>query len=332
MSDEVLTPYPLPDALLWLADAPLFIDAEFLERFYDAVVKPESKVGKTTLTITDETIRRLKGAAHLKAEVSAKPNDLFKAIASFFPFLNIEAKVGGDIGGEGSTEQAQKDAQTVELFPIETPQRQLVQLALHYTINHPERLFLVSSPADESWRAPATIQRVPRQVVFLEVPGQEEASQLHQPETKLIPTAAEFADGKVVPLYGNLRKKNGEHPPSYPEWGARSACGKLYNTADALQNGRKAYWQWFDENFSAQQAVEVVEEATFTHGRIRWIDYRLPIAQDGSTLHLHLCPSSHYDTGIFAYNFIKRGLKHGLRLIGTLKSEPDMNVLAIYEK
>jgi hypothetical protein len=46
----------------------------------------------------------------------------------------------------------------------------------------------------------------------------------------------------------------------------------------------------------------------------------------------HVCPAGKYDTGVFAYNFIKRGYKHGLRLIGTLKSEPDMNVLAIYEK
>ena len=47
--------------------------------------------------------------------------------------------------------------------------------------------------------------------------------------------------------------------------GARDSWpGSCYNSADALQNGRKAYWQWFNENFSAQQAVEAVEEATFT--------------------------------------------------------------------
>jgi hypothetical protein len=45
-----------------------------------------------------------------------------------------------------------------------------------------------------------------------------------------------------------------------------------------------------------------------------------------------MVPAATYDTGTFAYNFIKRGYKHGIRLVGTLKSEPDMNVLAIYEK
>lgn len=76
----------------------------------------------------------------------------------------------------------------------------------------------------------------------------------------------------------------------------------------------------------------VVEEAAAENGRIRWIDYRVPLTEDGDTLHLHLCPSGNYDTGTFAYNFVKRGYKHGLRLVGTLKSEPDMNVLAIYDK
>ena len=45
-----------------------------------------------------------------------------------------------------------------------------------------------------------------------------------------------------------------------------------------------------------------------------------------------VAPRGDYATGIFAYNFINRGLKHGLRLVGTLKSEPDLNVLAIFER
>ncbi len=51
----------LPDDLGWLADAPLFIDADLIERFYDAVVRPESLEGATTLEITEETIRKLEG-------------------------------------------------------------------------------------------------------------------------------------------------------------------------------------------------------------------------------------------------------------------------------
>ena len=53
---------------------------------------------------------------------------------------------------------------------------------------------------------------------------------------------------------------------------------------------------------------------------------------EGDTLHLHVCPHGKSDTGTLAYNLIKRGFKHGLRIVGTLELEPDMNVLAIYEK
>jgi hypothetical protein len=45
-----------------------------------------------------------------------------------------------------------------------------------------------------------------------------------------------------------------------------------------------------------------------------------------------LTAAGRYDTITFAYNFIRRGYEFGLRLIGTLKTDPDMNVLAIYER
>jgi hypothetical protein len=38
-----------------------------------------------------------------------------------------------------------------------------------------------------------------------------------------------------------------------------------------------------------------------------------------------------YDTGVFAYNFIRRGERYGLRIVGSLKSKPALNVLAAYE-
>src|SRR2546423_15336243 len=34
---------PIPEALMWLKDAPLFIDKTNLDRFYDAVVRPPFK-------------------------------------------------------------------------------------------------------------------------------------------------------------------------------------------------------------------------------------------------------------------------------------------------
>jgi hypothetical protein len=75
-----------------------------------------------------------------------------------------------------------------------------------------------------------------------------------------------------------------------------------------------------------------VEKVVGDGGRIRWIDYRVPLLKDGKTAHLHVSGRGAYDTGVFAYNLIRRGFRHGLRLVGTVKSAPDINVLAIFEK
>ena len=56
------------------------------------------------------------------------------------------------------------------------------------------------------------------------------------------------------------------------------------------------------------------------------------VSGEGDTLHLHFAPGEQYATGDFGYYLIARGYKHGLRVVGTIKAEPDMNVLAIYEK
>jgi hypothetical protein len=162
----------------------------------------------------------------------------------------------------------------------------------------------------------------------------EEAERLGVPLTRLIPTAAEFVSGPIVPLYQELKTKHEatrakgpseEAPPDYPE-------PKKGRSADDLRALRAGYWRWFADNFSATRAMVTVESAATEHGRISWIDYRLPLTNEGDTLHLHVCPRGKYDTGVLAYNLIKRGFKHGIRLVGTLKAEPDMNVLAIYEK
>lgn len=138
--------------------------------------------------------------------------------------------------------------------------------------------------------------------------------------------AADKTCSSVNPFWDSLRlAENGERPPKYPE-------GKKDQTAEELREGRKKYWQWFNTNYNATTAMSEIEKSATQHGRIRWIDYRLPLNDEGDSLHLHVRPSGKYDTGDLAYNFVKRGYKPGIRIVGTLKSEPDMNVLAIYEK
>lgn len=310
----------IPQEFGWLADSPLFIDGAQVERFYDAVVRPEGSIGTTTLTVTTAAATAFSG--NIGAEASVSPTDLLTSLATVLPFIKAEIKGNLDAGAEhNETEESER---TVELHPITNPQRQLVQLTLHYLINNRDRLFFVHNPAEEPWRAPHTITAIPREIVFLNLPSQTEAAALNLPETKLIPAAAEFQGGKIELLYNQLRSHDGRTtPPQYPERAP---------SLDALREARREYWKWFDDHFSATQAMQVVEAAAREHGAIRWIDYRVPLTKAGDTLHLHIVPAGIYDTGVFAYNFIKRGYKHGLRLVGTLKSEPDMNVLAIYDK
>jgi hypothetical protein len=152
------------------------------------------------------------------------------------------------------------------------------------------------------------------------------------PDVKLIPTAGEFENNKVILMYNEMKKDNGENPPSYPEIGKLNNSGTKINDIYELQEARKEYWKWFEENYNATKAMKIVENAAGTNGRIRWIDFRLPISEDGSTIHLHFTPSENYVIGDLAYNLVKRGHKHGLRIIGTMKSGPSINVLAVFEK
>lgn len=313
--------------LAWLADSPLYIDAERVAGFYDAVVRPERAEDAIVLQMTDERLDKIAGKFNVegagkvggKAEVS--PTALLGMLGAVFPFLQAKAEVSAElsakIAGEVAGEQTNRgqSSRTVTLRPINTPQRQLEHLTLHYLVNLTDRLCLVSDPSSANWREPEFISAVPRALAFLDLPA----------GVKLIPTAAEFGNGEVVPLFRELLAKNGERPEHYPE----PAADKNDAT---LRAERKAYWSWFDQNFSATRAMEVVETASAAKGGIRWIDFRLPVSAEGDTLHLHITPAGKYDTGVFAYNFIKRGFKHGLRLVGTLKSEPDLNVLAIYDK
>jgi hypothetical protein len=308
----------LPVSLGWLADAPLFIDADQIDRFYDAVARPQNKQGTMTLQVTQENSRTIEGKLNLEGGLTTEK--LAAALTPIFAFLRPSVKVAG----EGSLEHERKKGEgiSLDLLPISTPQRQLEMLTLHYIFNHPRRIFFIDDVRNTDWYEPATITSVPREVVFLQLPSSEEAETSDLPQTKLIPTAAEFESGKTVLIYKRLEFSS-EPIPEYPE---------RASTLQELKNKRKEYWQWFDQNYSATKAMVAVEEAASENGRIRWIDYRLPISKSGSTLHLHVCPNARYDTGVVAYNFIKRGSKHGLRIIGTLKSGPDLNVLSIYDR
>jgi hypothetical protein len=151
-------------------------------------------------------------------------------------------------------------------------------------------------------------------MIMLEVP----------PDTKFIPAALEIdGTGNVVGLYKTfaerLAKKEGTAP--LPEF--RSGSDETSKLA------RKDYWDWFADNYDRQIALEVVEEAV-DDGKISWIAYRIPLL--GEHVHLHFAGRGQYDTGTFGYQLLARGNRHGLRIVGRLKAEPDINVLAAFER
>lgn len=152
-------------------------------------------------------------------------------------------------------------------------------------------------------------------VAFVDVP----------PGARCLPQAAEFNDGRVVtffsPLIEKLKRDGGTLPGAYPHTTA----------TDAGKQQRDAYWDWFAQHWNADEAVKVVEDGIGDGGRPRWIDYRMAFGT-GQELHLHVAARGDYDTGVFAYGNIRRGERFGLRIVGSLKSQPALNVLAIYEK
>jgi hypothetical protein len=85
------------------------------------------------------------------------------------------------------------------------------------------------------------------------------------------------------------------------------------------------------EHWNTDKVVAVVGEVIGDGGRPRWIDYKMTFTT-GEEPNLHAIVHGEYDTGVFAYNLIRRGWRYGLRIIGSLKSQPALNALAAYDK
>jgi hypothetical protein len=94
----------------------------------------------------------------------------------------------------------------------------------------------------------------------------------------------------------------------------------------------RVYWSWFNKNFDTAQSIDLAEKAATQNGRVEWIDFRVPLNDAPATMHLHIEPRGEYNTGTFAYRLVRRAFTHGIRIVGTLKDGPNINVLAIYEK
>ena len=73
----------LPKTLQWLWDAPMFIDEIQVGRFYDAVVRPETKGGKTTISLSNVNTHKASATLGFKAGLSlgdfAAPHEAHQA-------------------------------------------------------------------------------------------------------------------------------------------------------------------------------------------------------------------------------------------------------------
>jgi hypothetical protein len=296
----------LPQELLWLADAPMFIDERRVDAFYDAVFRPD--YGETTRTLQEKVTRDTKLGGGL-------------TLGSLLP--GLFAKADATVSAEHS--RGRERGQELALQPISNAYRHLLALALHYSTAKQGRLVLARTPhhardgagnaLGPDWLLPDSdfIRTPPRAMILLDLTE----------GCKLIPAAVELSNGTVKPLFEDLAKGFGEKAntpaPEYPG-----------SHADLAE--RNAYWQWFAENFDDRVALDAVEGAVDGQ-KIQWIAYRVSFGDDtGPFLHLALAARGAYDTGVFGYNFINRGTKHGLRLVGTLKTEPDIDVLAVFER
>jgi hypothetical protein len=142
---------------------------------------------------------------------------------------------------------------------------------------------------------------------------------------RFIPMFAELSTGERVELHKQFIASVGRDS-KIPEFPKRDSP----NYKEEKRKYWEALWNAFDSNI----AMETVEKATDNGGRIDWIDFRVvAFNADGPVpIHLHLSPRGQFPTGTFAYQFVRRGENHGVRLLGTLKKGEDVNVLAIYER
>lgn len=304
--------------LFWIADAPLFIDERLVSRFFDAVVRPKFEHVSGDAIEAEHNEKSLAGELGISAEVGLK-------LPEFLKPLKADVKAEGAMSADAKRQTT--NSSTTHFRYIWNAERQLEELTRHYLVRYRDRIVTTrgvlqgdASSSGQKWYDLGRdfFLNVPRPMAFLDL----------EPGTILIPTAAEFTDGSVILLYEELVRRltdeNGGPMRNYPD--------DSRVEVKALREQRKTYWATFKKFFDSRRAMVVVEEASSKHGRINWIDFRMPLDDDGNTLHLHIVPAGTADAGTFAYNFVRRAYRHGVRIAGTLKSEPDLNVMAIYDR
>ena len=135
--------------------------------------------------------------------------------------------------------------------------------------------------------------------------------------------AGETVEGGTVRLFEPLIERLGTERAPIPPFPSDK-----HPDAAAM---KEAHWNALISAYDNKVALEVVEEG-FGGQRIEWIDYRIKLGSRPKPIHIHFSPRGQVPTGAFAYNFVRRGFKVGLRIVAQLRKGCDMRALALYER
>jgi hypothetical protein len=292
---------------LWfVVDIPLFIDSVAVRQLYDALSRPDFDTASRVIgTVTSEGSEYQTEAA-LSVEYGIPP-----FAKSSVTGKGSKKKVRSSSLSSSLTQEANKSAEM-----------RFEKIVSFYAEHYPGQIFWTTSDVSilndtdgKNLTWDDVSNRIngcsPRPLIVLDLPA----------ESKLIPMAGELTSGKVKRLFEDLVGKSpgGDTVPDYP--------------SDKSPVANKLYWESLDLIFDSKIAMEVVEDGACEGARYDWIDYRLMARSGGDIipLHLHLTPRGEFNSGVFAYQTIRRCKKFGLKIVGTLKQGGDVNVLAMYE-
>lgn len=322
------------ERLWFLADTPLFIDGELVERLYDAVFRPEVELASRSDSVTKEWAAKITASTKVAAEAGIKVPPLLSLFG--LDVLNAKASIDASASGEGSTRRALTESGNY--VAVKSTEGHLEKVISLYAEKYRERVFwvgkeLTSGHSLDKPNAPLTWDEMgaeldrsgPRPLVIFDL----------GPGSRLMPMFGELANGKgheLVKDYlaGRATKDETEYPvPKYPS-------GALAPDKESAQ--RRQYWQKVYERFDSHQVIRGIEAAGGEEReRFDWIDFRAMVDLDQSSPmfeppHLHFMARGAYPTGTFAYQFVRRAHRFGVRIVGTLKKGQDVNVLAVYER
>jgi hypothetical protein len=287
----------------------LFIDERSVDRLHGAIVQPEY-----VLLQSQETAQR----SRTQSEADEAQAGLEGSIPAFLK-IGTQAKISS-----GTTTGLSAAQQLTKQF-IYSSERRLQDILVAYRETMPERvLFAIAGGGEPTSLAGKTLSWPdadaltdlpgPRPLLFFDLP----------PRSAILPIAGETVEGKTTVLTENLIEKlarMGRVIPPFPSDDDPDAPART-----------KAHWAALVDNYDSWSALEVIQEGFSSGQRIEWIDYRLKLPSREKPVHIHFAPRGQVATGAFAYNFVRRGYKVGLRIVAQLKKGCDMNALALYER